>query len=157
MGPVTTRTRNTDETTPNSLPELLRQCHTGALPGGLSVALDLRPDELIGALALALGGKAAQIRVLDVREEPEPELWVRLDSQEFHWVLEDGLFSLIASMNQTFASDASVKACVVVGEWEDMLQLWCVEKIRLKSLLPQGWFSVLNREHLNSLFARGTK
>jgi hypothetical protein len=39
----------------------------------------------------------------------------------------------------------------LLGEWEDALQLWCVEKRRLKWLLAQPWFFPRNRGELQRL------
>jgi len=65
--------------------ELLSLCSAAALEGGLSVALDVRPDELVGPLAMAIGGMAAELRVIDVRDRPQSEMTIRLGALEKTW------------------------------------------------------------------------
>ena len=59
---------------PSGMEALPALCDAGVLEGGLSLALDLRPDELIGPLCERIGGTAQTLRVLDVREDPEVAL-----------------------------------------------------------------------------------
>lgn len=130
--------------------ELLRLCHRGELRGGLSVALDVRADELIGPLSAAMGGSARKLRVLDVRDRPEPELAIQLGQTTERWTLPEGLRSLIHNLNDLFRGDGSVRAVAVLGEWEDMLQLWCVEKGTLPRLWRTSFFDPENRGDLGA-------
>src|ERR1700731_1918858 len=67
---------------------LLSLCEQGALEGGLSVALDVRPDEAFGALCAAGGGSARGLRVVDVRVEPY-EVLVALEGMQEAWDVPD--------------------------------------------------------------------
>jgi hypothetical protein len=113
---------------------LLRLCHAGALEGGLSVALDVRPDELFGPLLAQMGGRARQVRLLDVRERPALELRVSLEGREEAWEVE-GLEDLAHRLNALLAGARDVRPVAVLGEWEDALQLWCVPRAALPELL----------------------
>ena len=68
---------------------LLVLCNDGLLDGGMSVALDLKPDELIGPLCERIGGKARTLKVLDARDDPEPELLVDAGDGEEAWPIRD--------------------------------------------------------------------
>ena len=133
--------------------ELLRLCDRGALEGGLSIALDVRPDEAFGALCTAIGGKARGIRVVDVRDRPAPELRVRLGDVEERWEVED-LHALAHNLNQLLAEDPAARAVAILGEWGDALQLWCVPKAKLPALLRADYFAPHNRRQLESLADR---
>ncbi len=113
---------------------LLRLCHAGRLVGGLSVSLRATPDELIGPLCHALGGAALRLRVLDVRTARPLVVEVQSGELAEKWELVS-LEALVHNLNDLFRDDAGVKAVAVLGEWEDMLQLWCVEKAALRKLL----------------------
>ena len=104
---------------------LLVLCDQGLLEGGLSIALDLKPDELIGPLCERIGGRAKTLKVLDVRDDTEPELLVDAGGGEEAWPVRDAR-DLVDRLNEAFRSDPETRAVAVLGEWEDMLQLWCV-------------------------------
>jgi len=124
-------------------------CGAGALLGGLSVALDVRPDELVGPLCQRLGGAALELRILEVRVSP-PELWVRLAKKEEHWAVPDTR-ALVRALNQGYRSVAPVPAIAVLGERDDAWQLWCIPKGRLPTLLKEGLLEAENAEELSAL------
>jgi hypothetical protein len=130
--------------------QLIQLCERGALEGGLSIALDVRPDEAIGALCAAIGGSARRLRVVDVRERPVSELRVRLGELEEGWEVED-LQALVHNLNDLFRADPRARAVAVLGEWEDALQLWCVPKNKLGALLRADYFAPRNRDQLASI------
>jgi hypothetical protein len=130
--------------------DLLRLCERGALEGGLSVALDVRPDEAIGALCAAIGGGARRLRVVDVRERPVRELRVRVGEIEEAWDVED-VDALAHNLNDLLKDDPGARVVAVLGEWEDALQLWCVPKDKLAMLLRADDFAPRNRGQLESL------
>jgi hypothetical protein len=130
--------------------ELLKLCSVAALEGGLSVALDVRPDELIGPLAMAIGGMASELRVIDVRYRPQSEMTIRLGALEKTWsVGSQG--SLVHHLNELFNLDPSAKAVAVLGECEDALQLWALDKSVLAELLREDFFQPRNRKLLFAL------
>jgi hypothetical protein len=128
---------------------LLQLCASGALEGGLSIALDLRPDELIGPLLVAMGGRAPRLRVLDVRDKPQPQLNAELDGKSFRWKIRD-VTELVRSLNQLFEAELDARAVALLGECEDMRQLWCIPKAALPHLLKEPHFQPLNRMQLMS-------
>lgn len=132
---------------------LLRLCEEGALDGGLSVALDVRPDELMGPLCAAVGGGAKKIKVLDVRERPVFELRIGYGDLEEPWEVED-LYALVQNLNDLLKDDPRARAVAILGEWEDALQLWCVRKDALPKLLRADYFAPRNRHQLASIVDR---
>ena len=130
--------------------QLLPLCDAGALDGSLSVALDLRPDELIGPLCERIGGGARLLKVLDVREDPEVALIVDAGSGEEVWEVREPR-DLVERCNEEFRSDVEARAVAVLGEWEDSLQLWCIPKRALSSLLRAPFFQAENRARLSAL------
>jgi hypothetical protein len=129
---------------------VLRLCHRGALDGGLSAALDVRPDELVGPLCAAVGGSARRLKILDVRDLPRPQLRIAYGELEESWEVED-LYALVHNLNDLLRADPSARAVAVLGEWEDMLQLWCVRKAELQRLLRTDYFAPRNRHQLEQL------
>ncbi len=129
--------------------ELLQLCHQGLLLGGLSAALDLRPDELFGPLTHALGAAAAKLRVLDVRGDRPVELSITSEGITERWELED-LGALIHNLNDLYRTDPTVKVACLLGEWEQMLQVWVVSKVQLKALLREPYFEPWNRAQLEA-------
>jgi hypothetical protein len=123
---------------------LLALCHAGNLHGGLSIALSATPDEVLGGLCAAMGGSATRLRLEDVRGEGPFELHVRVGEVLEKWEV-DGLEGLVHNLNDLFRADQAVRAVAVLGEWEDMLQLWCIDRIRLLLLLQERWFQARNR------------
>jgi len=125
-------------------------CDAGVLEGGLTIALDLRPDELIGPLCERIGGSARTLKVLDVRDDPEVALIVDAGRGEESWEVRDPR-DLVERCNEEFRDDAEVRAVAVLGEWEDSLQLWCIPKRALSSLLRAPFFQAENRARLSAL------
>lgn len=115
---------------------LLKLCHAGRLVGGLSVSLQATPDEVIGPLAHALGGAALALRVLDVRTGRPMVLEVQSGELREKWELAD-VSALVHNLNDLFRGDEAVRAIVELGEWEDMLQLWCLPRATLRALLDR--------------------
>jgi len=135
---------------PSAVPPSLRAlCAAGALPGGLSVALDVRPDELLGPLCTALGGAAVRLRVLDVRREP-PELWVRHGAVEERWATPD-VAALVTHLNRCFRDAPGVAAVARLGVEDDGCQLWCVPKRVLAAVLGEGLLHAENAAELSAL------
>lgn len=124
-------------------------CDAGVLEGGLSIALDLRPDELIGPLCEGIGGRARLLKVLDVRDDPEVALIVDAGRGEESWDIRDPR-DLVERCNEEFRDDAEACAVAVLGEWEDSLQLWCIPKRALSSLLRAPFFEAENRARLSA-------
>jgi len=125
-------------------------CDAGVLDGGLTVALDLRPDELIGPLCERIGGSARRLKVLDVREDPEIALIVDAGNGEEGWEIREPR-DLVERCNEEFREDIEARAVAVLGEWEDSLQLWCIPKRALSSLLRAPFFQAENRARLSGL------
>jgi len=123
------------ERVPAGRPSLGELCASGALDGGLSVSLDVRPDELLGPLCLRIGGEARVLRVVDVRSSP-PELWVQGGRGEEHWPVPD-VAALVKELNVRFRDAAQVRAIALLGEWEEARQLWCIPKPALAPLLAR--------------------
>lgn len=127
---------------------LLRLCDAGALEGGLSVALDVRPDELFGPLCARLGGGAKALRVTDVREGPpfclEVTLGAAAAGRVERWEVA-GIEALIDRLGEALAPDPKARAVALLGEHNDMWQLWCVAKSDLFALRAEPWFAPQNR------------
>ena len=129
---------------------MLRLCDAGALWGGLSVALDVRPDELLGALCAALGGQAMKLKAVDVEDGPPMRLSVHFIDHQETWELED-LYALALSVNDLLKDDPTSKVAAILGEWDDSLQLWCVEKSALSWLLGEDFFAPRNHHQLAAM------
>ena len=126
---------------------LLRWCDAGLLEGGLTVALDVAPDELVGALVERLGGTAARLKVLECRTAGGRSLTVSCEGRVETWAVPD-VPTLVHHLNRFFRGDARVRRCAVLGEWEDALQLWCLAPEPLKLLLREPAFQPVNRGEL---------
>jgi len=113
---------------------LLQCCHQGRLVGGLSISLRATPDEVVGALTHAMGGAAAQLKVLDVRTGAPVVMEVAHGELKEKWELSD-VAALVHNLDDLFHASPGVKLLVVLGEWEDMLQLWALEREVLEKLL----------------------
>lgn len=113
---------------------LLEACHEARLVGGHSLSLRASPDEVVGWLAHAMGGAAKALKVLDVKKGEPPVLEVQCGEVREDWPARD-LPELIQFLNGLFPDDDEVKALVVIGEWEDMLQVWAVSNDALEVLL----------------------
>lgn len=115
---------------------LVRLCHAGRLVGGLSASLRATPDELLGPLLHAMGGAATKLKLLDVRTTTPPVLEVEWREVHEKWEC-DGLEALVHNLNDLFRDEPDVKLVVVLGDWEDMLQLWAVTKEHARTLLDR--------------------
>lgn len=111
---------------------LLKCCHQGRLVGGLSISLRATPDEVIGGLTHAMGVKA--FKVHDVRTSKPLVMEIEWGGVVEKWELED-VEALVHNLNDLCRDVPAVKPIVVLGEWEDMLQLWAVDREVLKKLL----------------------
>jgi len=130
-------------------PSLLSLCAAGALKGGLSVALDVRPDELVGPLCQRMGGAAQRLRVLEVRTAP-PELWVQVEKKEERWPVKD-VPALVHALNRGYRGAPSVRAVAYLGAWDDAHQLWCLSKEVLPALFREGLLEAENSRELSVL------
>lgn len=113
---------------------LLRACHEERLVGGLSISLRATPDEVIGPLTHAMGGAALKLRVHDVRTTTPLVMEVEWEGLREKWELE-GVEGLVHNLDDLLRDAPGVKLLVVLGEWEDMLQLWALERGALQRLL----------------------
>ena len=129
---------------------LLRLCDAGLLQGGLSVALGVRPEELVGPLTQAMGGAARGFKLVDVRERPTLELHVLVGELTERWEVED-LSALVHNLNDLYKDAPDVRAIAVLGEWADSLQLLCVDKRSVSRLLRQSFFAPVNASSLARL------
>jgi hypothetical protein len=111
------------------------------------VALGVRPDELVGPLTLAMGGAARRLKVVDVRERPALELHIQAGELSERWEVED-VPALVHNLNSLYQPEPQVRAVAVLGEWEDALQLWCLDKQVLPRLWRLPFFAPLNRADL---------
>jgi hypothetical protein len=124
-------------------------CAAGALEGGLSVALDVRSDELLGPLCQRMGDAARRLRVVEVRTAP-PELWVRVEEKEMKWPVP-AVPSLVRALNRFYRGAPAVRAVADLGVWEDGHQLWCLSKQVLPTLLHEGLLEAENWKELSAL------
>jgi len=102
--------------------------------GGLSLSLRATPDEVVGSLTHLMGGAANKLKVLDVRSGPPLVLEVAFREVHEKWEV-DGVEGLIHNLGDLFVDELDVKALVVLGEWEDMLQVWALRPEVLEVLL----------------------
>lgn len=134
-------------------PSLLEACHEGRLVGGLSLSVKATADEVVGPLSFAMGGSATQLKVLDSRAGV---LDVRWGQVEASWPVET-VEALIHYLGDLFLDEEQVKALVVLGEWEDMLQVWALAPDMLDVLLSTqildgAWnITTLRERHLTDL------
>lgn len=133
---------------------LPRMCDAGLLLHGLSVAGDVRPDEVIGALTAMVGGTAQELRVLDVRDKPGYEVKVSYRGEEERWDVPN-VPALVHNLNDLLRTDGTARAVAVLGEWKDSLHLWCVPKALLPQLFREDAFTPLNGGELHRLFEPG--
>jgi hypothetical protein len=113
---------------------LLAACHSGRLEGGLSISLRATPDEVLGALVYAMGGAAKRLKLLDVRATTPPVLEVAFGELHEKWEVE-GVEGLIHNLDDLLRDEADARLLVVLGEWEDMLQVWALGREPLRRLL----------------------
>lgn len=129
---------------------LLELCNLGALDGGLSVALDVRADELVGPLSAAMGGAARGLRVLDVRESPALTLVLEVGGVEAELEIAR-LEQLPEDLNVLLSEAGDVRAVAILGEREGALQLWCVPREHLDALLDEALEGAWNVDQLEAL------
>lgn len=130
---------------------LLQLCHAGKLKGGLSVSLRVTPDEAFAPLCHAMG--LSSLRLLDVRDAPAgaTQLEVRLATGAVEkWEVE-GVEGLVHNLNDLVRETPSATPCAVLGDWEDMLQLWCAPRDVLKAAMDQRWLDARNLPTLGRL------
>lgn len=113
---------------------LLAACHHGRLDGGLSISLRATPDEVLGPLLHAMGGAARRLKLLDVRTTTPPVLEVAFDALLEKWEVE-GVEGLVHNLNDLLRGEAETRLLAVLGEWEDMLQVWALARSPLRALL----------------------
>lgn len=111
-----------DEPLPNSLRQA---CHEGRLVGGLSLSLRALPDEVVSTLTWAIG--VQKFRVLDVRTTSPMVMEIEWGGVHEAWELDD-VSALIENLNSLFDEAPALKELIVLGEFEDMLQVWAVPK-----------------------------
>jgi hypothetical protein len=128
---------------------LVELCADGLLLGGLSVAADVRPDELLGPLCQRMG--ARRFSVLDVRIAP-PELWVQVGESKLRWAVPD-VAALVRALNRVYRSEPEVLAIARLGEVDGAQQLWCIPKAALGALLGEGLLKAENEDELSALAA----
>lgn len=120
---------------------LLQLCHAGRLRGGLSIALGVTPDEAFAPLIHAM--ELEGIRLLDVREGGA-QLEVKLhDGSVEKWQVE-GVEGLVHNANTLCQLQPEANPCAVLGEWEDMLQLWCAPRDVFAAALHERWLDARN-------------
>jgi hypothetical protein len=128
---------------------LVELCAEGRLEGGLSVATDVRPDELLGPLCQRIGARS--FSVLDVRISP-PELWVQVGESKLRWAVPD-VEALVRALNRAYRREPDVRAIAQLGEKDEARQLWCIPKGTLPALLGEGLLRAENQEELSALLA----
>jgi hypothetical protein len=130
---------------------LLQLCHAGRLTGGLSVALGVTPDEAFAPLCHAMG--LAALKLLDVRNAAHgaTQLEVRLAGGTVEkWEVE-GLEGLVHNLNDLTRETPAALPCAVLGDWQDMVQLWCAPRAVLGAALRERWLDARNLATLNRL------
>jgi len=132
---------------------LLRLCAAEALVGAISVDADVRPDELLGPLVSLIEGSARELRVLDSLDSVVPELIITYRGRIWEWKVS-ALSDLVNELNRLFQTDPRARAVAVLGEWDEMLQLWCVPKEALSLLLREKFFQPQNRTELATLLGQ---
>jgi hypothetical protein len=123
---------------------LLQLCDAGKLRGGLSVALDVTPDEAFAPLIHAM--ELEGLKLLDVRrgEGGATRLDVRLhDGSVEKWEVQ-GVEGLVHNLNDLCRLQPEANPCAVLGEWEDMLQLWCAPREVFAAAYSERWLDARN-------------
>jgi hypothetical protein len=112
----------------------LEACEQGRLVGGLSISLRATADELVGPLTHAMGGAARDLKVLDVLGPSPLRLELSWRGSLKTWVVDD-VEHLITRLDDFFGDEDDVKPLVILGEWEDQLQVWALRWDLLEVLL----------------------
>ena len=123
---------------------LLQLCDAGRLRGGLSIALDVTPDEAFAPLVHAM--ELQGLKLLDVRtiDGDATRLDVRLhDGTLEKWEVH-GVEGLIHNLNDLCRLQPEASPCAVLGEWEDMLQVWCAPRDVFAAALGERWLDARN-------------
>jgi rhodanese-related sulfurtransferase len=94
-----------------------------------------------------MGGAARRFKLVDVRERPVLELHILAGEVSERWEVED-LWALVHNLNDLYREAQEVRAIAVLGEWNDALQLLCVEKRLVAKLLRERFFAPRNRDAL---------
>ena len=125
---------------------VVRLGHKGRLKGGLSIAFGVTGDEVFGALvhALELG---ALVKLVDVRGRGPVELHVAFSGKLEKWEVEH-LEGLVHNLNDLARELKAPKRLAVLGEHEDMVQLWALSEEHLAVLLEERWFTPRNARAL---------
>lgn len=113
-------------------PSLRAACHEGRLVGGLSLSLRALPDEVVSTLTWAVG--VQKFRVLDVRTTSPMLMEIEWGEVHETWELDD-VATLIDDLNALFDEAPAIKELIILGEWEDMLQVWAVPKAHADDLI----------------------
>src|SRR6218665_72431 len=129
---------------------LLRLADAGLLSGGLTVSFGVRADELVGPLTLAMGGAARRLKLVAARDQPPPHFHILAGDVSERWEVED-LASFAHNLNDLYRTASDVRAIAVLGEWNDALQLLCVEKASPPRLLRERFFLPQNRDAMERL------
>jgi hypothetical protein len=137
--------REAEVNNPASAARLVALCDDGLLFGGLTVAPDVRPDELLGPLLQLMNGSARMLRVVDVRDEGGVVLSVQWGEVQESWSVSDTR-DLVRHLNEKFAGEPGVRPILVLGEWNDSLQLWCLPRAALRALRAEPWLTLENGE-----------
>jgi len=122
---------------------LLQMCHSGKLFGGISISLQALPDEVLGPLTALLSGNATHLRIEDSFGTRPMRVDIRYQDTTEKWELED-VSALIHNLNDFFKADEDVKILAILGEWEDMLQVWALTKTHMRQLLVNRVFEAAN-------------
>ncbi len=115
----------------------LQLCHAGRLVGGLSISVNALPDEVVGPLVFAYGGGASTLRLDDAFGTRPMQLQIRWGALSEKWEVDD-VPGLVHNLNSLFASDVTLPVMLVLGEWEDMWQLWALPRTTARTLLESG-------------------
>ena len=123
---------------------VLKLCQAGRLVGGLSVSLHALPDEVLGPLVHVLGPEAKALRIEDSFGTRPMQLHVRCGDLFEKWEVED-VAGLIHNINDLFKARPGVNLMLVLGEWEDMLQILSVRKEQARRLLESRLVDCVNQ------------
>lgn len=127
---------------------LVALCHEGLLVGGLSVARDVLPDELFGPLITLMGPPLSGARLTEVRGRAPVELSVSLLG-DTALVVADSSEELVSRLNELAHARGGERLVAVLGEWQDMVQLWCVSRRNLAPLLARGLLPARNAAQIS--------